>query len=65
MEEEAAESGGLNQLNRKVMQEEKITRAKTQLELNLATAIKDNKSVSINTSATKGWLRRISIFYWI
>jgi len=40
----------------------KIRRAKAQLELNLATAV---KSVSVNTPATKGGLRRISILCWI
>lgn len=44
----------------------KIRRAKTQLEINLTTAIIDNKNVSINTSATKG-LRRTSIsnLHWM
>ncbi|GAB0210066.1 hypothetical protein GRJ2_003472400 [Grus japonensis] len=44
---------------------EKIRKAKAQLELNLATAVKDNKNVSINTLATKGGLRRLSILYWM
>ena len=44
---------------------EKIRRVKAHLELNLATAVKDNKNVSINTLATKGELRRISILYWM
>jgi len=33
---------------------EKVIRAKAQLELSLATAIKDKKNVSINTLTTKG-----------
>ena len=33
---------------------EKVRRVKAQLELSLATSIKDNKSVSVNTLATKG-----------
>lgn len=41
---------------------EKIRRDTAQLELNLATARKRIKDVSINTSATKGLLRRISVF---
>ena len=44
---------------------EKIRRVKAQLELNVGTAVKDNKNVSINTLATKGELRRISILYWM
>lgn len=42
---------------------EKIRRAKALQELNLATATKDNKRVSIHTFTTKGRLRRISIIY--
>ncbi|KAK4832555.1 LOW QUALITY PROTEIN: hypothetical protein QYF61_024055 [Mycteria americana] len=44
---------------------EKIRRAKAQLELNVATAVKDNKTVSIKPLATKGGPRRISILYWM
>ena len=44
---------------------EKIRRAKAQLELNLATAVKGSKNVSINIVATKGGLRRIAILYWV
>ena len=41
---------------------EKIRRAKAQLELSLATATKDAiKNVSINTLATKGGLRSVSM----
>lgn len=36
---------------------EKIRRAKAQLELNLAIAVKDNNNVSVNILATKGGLR--------
>lgn len=43
----------------------KIRRAKVQLDLNLATAVKDQKNVSINALATKGGLRRASILYWM
>lgn len=42
---------------------EKMRRAKAQQELNLATALKSNESVSINKLAAKGDLRRISILY--
>ncbi|KAK4823271.1 LOW QUALITY PROTEIN: hypothetical protein QYF61_000366 [Mycteria americana] len=42
---------------------EKIRGAKARLELDLATAT--IKKVSINTLATKGGLRRISILYWM
>lgn len=31
----------------------------------LATAVKGNKTCSINTLETKGGLRRVSVFYWI
>lgn len=35
------------------------------LELNLATALKDNqKNISINTLATKRGLRKLFILYW-
>lgn len=44
---------------------EKIRRAEVQLELNLSTAVKDNKNISINTAPTKRRLRRISILYWM
>lgn len=40
-------------------------RAKAQLQLNPATAIKDNKKVSTNTLPTKARLGRIFIFYWM
>ncbi|KAK4814759.1 hypothetical protein QYF61_026736 [Mycteria americana] len=39
---------------------EKIRRAKAELELNLATAVKDKKKPSSNTLAAKGELKRIS-----
>ena len=41
---------------------EKIRRAKAQLELNLATAVKDNKKCFYNYTNNK---RRISILYWM
>lgn len=44
---------------------ERIRRAEVQLELNLATAVNDNKNVFINRQVTKGRSRRISILYWI
>lgn len=43
----------------------KSRRAKAQGELNPATAIKDNKNISINTSEAKVGLRRSSIFCWM
>lgn len=43
----------------------KIRRAKAQVELNVLTAIKYNRNVSINVLATKGGLRRISILHWM
>lgn len=43
---------------------DKIRRAKGQLELNLATAVKENRKCFYNPLATKGRLR-ISILYWI
>jgi len=43
---------------------ENIRRAKAELALNPATAVKDNKNISINTLTTKRGLRRISILYW-
>lgn len=33
-------------------------------EFNLATTVKDNKNVFINTSITKGGTRKTSILYW-
>lgn len=42
---------------------EKIRRPKAQLELNLSTAVKNNKNVSINILVTKGGLKRLSILY--
>lgn len=39
---------------------EKVVRTEAQVELNLATAVKDNTNVSINTLETKGGLRTIS-----
>ena len=44
---------------------ENIRRAKVQLELNLATAVKDNKNVSIHSLTPKGGLGKISLFYWM
>jgi len=44
---------------------EKIRRAKAQLELNLAIAVKDNKKYLCKYISTKGGLRRISILYWM
>lgn len=40
---------------------EKIRRAKTQLEFELAATVKDNKKVSINILAEKAGSRRVSI----
>ena len=48
-----------------VLYREKIRKAKTQLELNLGTAIKTRKDVSINILSTKGGVKRISILYWM
>ncbi|GAB0178011.1 hypothetical protein GRJ2_000266400 [Grus japonensis] len=42
---------------------EKIRRAKAWLELNLASAIEDKKNIFINTLATEGGLKRISILF--
>ena len=44
---------------------EKIRKAKSQLELNLATKVKDTINISINTSAVRGGLERISIPCWM
>lgn len=41
----------------------KVRRAKAQLELNLAIAVKDNKNIAINALTSKGGLRKISILY--
>ena len=43
---------------------EKIRKARAQLELNLATKVKEN-NISINTSTARGGLRRISIPCWM
>jgi len=42
---------------------EQIRRGKVQLELNLATAVKDNKKCFYKYNHNKGGLRRISILY--
>jgi len=48
------------------MSREKIRRAKVQLELNLATGVKENeKHFYIYILTVNGGLRRISILYWI
>lgn len=44
---------------------EKVVRTEARVELNLATAVKDNTNVSVNTLETKGGLRTISILYWM
>lgn len=49
----------------RLLHRNKIKRANAQLELNQATAEKDNKDVSKNTSSVKGGLRRISILHWM
>lgn len=61
LEDGVGSSGGLQGCH-EVMQGENW---KGQPELNLATAIKDNTSLSINALAIKGALRRISILYWV
>jgi len=43
----------------------KIRMAKAQQELNLDTAVKDNKNVPINTLPQKGGLKTISVIYWM
>lgn len=42
----------------------KIREAKAQLDINLATSIKDNKNIYINTLMAKGGSREMSILYW-
>jgi len=44
---------------------EEIRKAKAQLELRLATVVRDNKNVFTNTSTTKKGPRRVSIPYWM
>ena len=44
---------------------EKIRRAKAQLELNLATAVKDNKKCFYKCINEKRAIRNISILYWL
>lgn len=44
---------------------EKSRRAKAQLELSLASVVKNNKNAFIDTSTAKGGLQRISILYWM
>jgi len=44
---------------------EEIRKAKAQLELRLATVVRDNKKYFYNTSTTKRGPRRVSILYWM
>ena len=44
---------------------EKTRKAEAQLELNLATGVKENKNFLTNILTLKGRLRRISILYWM
>jgi len=44
---------------------EKSRRAKAQLQVNLATAVKDNKKCFYKYISRKGGLRRIFILYWM
>jgi len=44
---------------------EEIRKAKAQLELRLATVLRDNKNVFTNTSTTKRGPRRLFIPYWM
>jgi len=44
---------------------EEIRKAKAQLELRLATVVRDNKNIFTNASTTKRGPRRISIPYWM
>jgi len=47
------------------MWREKIRKAKAQLELNLATGVKENKELFTNIFTVRGGLRKISILYWM
>jgi len=44
---------------------EKISRVKAQLEVSLSTALKDDKTISINMLTTERGLRTNSILYWM
>ena len=44
---------------------EKTRKAEAQLELNLATGVKENKELFTNIFTVRGGLRKISILYWM